>query len=143
MRFGDRRTNPSGCFPPLMPYRQLDTTWAWAVALIVIVALLADVRHDIRRLVRGRSSVLAGILSWFVFEGITLSPGLNEFAQATYNYAIFCVLLSAAGFLAGYHLLTPTFVADRIASHLRPLDNPELLWRVVLVCGILGFAPIV
>src|SRR5262245_31655585 len=125
-----------------MSQSDLDTIWAWMVTALVVAALLAELRSDIRRLVRARSVVLLGILSWYLYEGIKLSPGLKEFDQTTYNFSILCVLLSAIGFLVGYHTLPPCQWADRVATRFRALDDPELLWRVVLVCAILGFAPI-
>ncbi|MBI4470311.1 MAG: oligosaccharide repeat unit polymerase [Acidobacteria bacterium] len=121
---------------------ELDNFWVWVVALLMVGLLVAYVGPDVRRLVRGRNVVLAGILAWFLLEGITLSPGLREFDQATYDYSVLCVFLSSAAFLAGYHLLTPTRLFDPVALRFRLLDDPEALWRLVLICSLIGFLPI-
>jgi oligosaccharide repeat unit polymerase len=114
----------------------------WTTVLVAI-ALVVDLQHDIRRLVSGRSVVLLGIGSWFLLEALTLSPSVRAYSQDQYNAGVCYVALAVAGFLAGYHLFRgcPAFVP--MAAQVRVLDDPRLLWRVVLFCGVVGFAPIV
>jgi len=112
------------------------------LAAILAGAIAWDVRRDIRRLICGRNVVLAGILAWFLLEAVMLSPGLSEFSQGTYNYSIFCVALAAGGFLAAYYA-TPGFrLWDPVVARFRMLDHPRVLWAVVVVCAIIGFAPV-
>jgi oligosaccharide repeat unit polymerase len=105
-------------------------------------ALFSELRRDVRRLVRGRSVVLIGIVSWFLLEGVQLSPVLRTFSQSTYDYCILCVALSLAGFLIGYHVLRPSTFFEPVAQQLIQLDNPSRLWRVVVACAAIGFAPV-
>lgn len=119
-----------------------NTLSAWLLLIIVCGALLSDLRRDVRRLVRGRSVVLIGIVSWFLLEGIQLSPVLRTFSQATFDFSIFCVALSLVGFLIGYHLLRPSAFFEPVAQQLVELDNPDRLWRVIVACAAIGFAPV-
>jgi oligosaccharide repeat unit polymerase len=116
---------------------------AIGAAVLVAIALVADVRHDIRRLLCGRSVVLLGIASWFLLEALTLSPELVKYNQADYDFGVWCIVLSVVGFLAGYHGLKGCPVFAPMAARVRLLDDPRLLWRIVLFCGVVGFAPIV
>ncbi len=104
--------------------------------------LIADIRYDLRRLVSGRSVVLVGIGSWYLFEAINLSPEVLTYNQSQYNYGILCVVLAAISFLGGYHLTRgwKGFVA--VASRVPTLDDHRILWRLVAFCSVIGFAPI-
>ena len=110
---------------------ELDNTFGWAATLFVLAALLADIRHDIRRLICGRSVVLIGIFCWFLLEGVKLSPVLNTYSQATYNTAILYVFLAAICFLAGYHWTNGCHVFNAMANTVRSLDDDRRLRTVV------------
>lgn len=109
---------------------------------LVVGAIVADVHTDLRRLARARNVVLLGILAWFLLETVTLSPVLCQFSQETYDFGVICVLLSAASFLLGYHQTQGCKLVDTIAGRVRCLDNPRVLWTVVVVCAVLGLAPV-
>ena len=111
-------------------------------AALVAIALVVDLRHDIRRLVSGRSAVLLGICAWFLLEALTLSPALVNYSQDEYNFGVLCVVLSVLGFLAGYHALQGCPIFVPLAAKVRALDDLRLLWWLVLFCGVVGFAPI-
>lgn len=120
----------------------IDNTSAYAVSAFIVVALLFDLRNDVRNLIRGRNVVLVSIFCWFLLEAVNLSPVLNTFSQATFNLAIFYVFIAAAAFLAGYHLTAGCRFTDPLAAQFRCLDNPRVLWLVVAICAVIGFAPV-
>ena len=124
-----------------MPH-SLNILPALGAALIVAIALLADVRHDIRRLLSGRSVVLLGIASWFLLEAITLSPEVKTYSQSQYDFGALCVVLATLGFLAGYHGTQGCKSFETLAARVRVLDNPRVLWRLVVCCAVVGFAPV-
>lgn len=116
---------------------------AVGATLLLATAILLDIRQDVRRLVRGRNVVLLGIFAWFLLEALTLSPGLRDYKQTEYNYGIFCVLVAMLCFLVGYHASLGCTWFGPAAERVALLDDPKLLWRVVLFCGVIGFAPII
>lgn len=109
---------------------------------MVVIAIFRDLRGDLRRIARARNVVLIGMIAWFLLEGITLSPGLRQFDQSTYNFAVLCVLLALVAFLVGYHGTRGTRWFDGVGRTMSRLDDPEVLWKVVLVCSLIGFAPV-
>ena len=120
----------------------LSTIPAIGVTALLAFTLIADVRNDIRRFVSGRSVVLLGIFSWFLFEALTLSAEVRQYNQGQYNFGIFCVVISIGAFLAGYHLTKGCGFFEPIAAKVCVLDNPRALWRLVVICAIIGFARI-
>ena len=122
-----------------MPH-SLSILPAVAATAILAIALIADVCcRDIRRLVSGRSVVLLGIASWYLFEALTLSPEVLTYDQGQYNFGIVCVVLAMAGFLAGYHGSAGCKLFEPIAARVQILDNPRVLWRLVVFCAVVGF----
>lgn len=121
---------------------QMDNSFGWAATLFVLATLLADLRHDIRRLISGRSVVLVGIFCWYLLEAIKLSPGLSNYSQATYNLVVFYVVLAAAAFLAGYHLTNGCWLFDPLARSVSILDDRRVLWAMIAFCALIGFAPV-
>ncbi len=107
----------------------LDNTSAWAVTAFIAIALLFDLRHDVRNLIRGRSVVLVSIFCWFLLEAVNLSPVLSTFSQATFNLAIFYVFVAAAAFLVGYHFTAGCRFVDPIG---RPVPHA---WIIRACCG--------
>ena len=107
-----------------------------------MVALLFDLRHDVRNLVKGRSVVLVSMFCWFLLEAVNLSPVLSAFSQATFNLAIFYVFVAAVSFLVGYHLTQGCRFTDSIAGQFRCMDNPRVLWMIVAICALIGFTPV-
>jgi oligosaccharide repeat unit polymerase len=124
-----------------LPYSLSTLTTVGATALLAIT-LLADIRHDIRRIISGRNVVLLGIFSWFLLEALTLSPEVHQYSQSQYDFGIFCIVLSIGGFLAGYHATRGCGFFEPIAARVRTLDDPRVLWRLVVLCAVIGFAPI-
>lgn len=125
-----------------MSPNHLSNVFGIVAAALVAGALVADLRSDVRRLARARNVVLAGILAWFLLEAVTLSPALRLFSQETYHVGVLCVLLSAASFLFGYHQTQGCKLVDGVAGRVRQLDDPRILWTVVVVCAVLGLAPV-
>jgi oligosaccharide repeat unit polymerase len=121
----------------------LSNTPAIVVALGLALALVAHTGTDLRLLLRGRNVVLAGIASWFLVEAITLPADLGVYSQDEYTRGVLGVAASALAFLAGYHGTNGCPVFPRLARLVRPLDDPALLWRLVLTGAVIGFAPIV
>ena len=120
----------------------LDNTFGWVATLFVVIALFADLRHDIRRLISGRSVVLVGILCWYLLEAVKLSPVLDTYSQATYNLSVFYVVVATIAFLAGYHLTTGCRYFDPLAHAVSILDDRRMLWALVSFCALIGFAPV-
>jgi oligosaccharide repeat unit polymerase len=120
----------------------LSTIPALAATLLLAIALFADLRHDIRRLVRGRNVCLLGLFAWFLLEALTESGELRGYSQGDYNLGVFSVVLGILGFLLGYHGTTGCPLFEPMAARVTVLDDPQVLWRVVLCCGVIGFAPI-
>jgi oligosaccharide repeat unit polymerase len=120
----------------------MNTLFAQGATLLATAALVADLRHDLRRLVQGRSIVLIGIFSWYLLESLTLSPAIYAYPQATYDYGILAVAAAIVAFLVGYHATAgcPWFLP--MAAKVSALDDPRMLWRVVALSAIVGFAPI-
>jgi oligosaccharide repeat unit polymerase len=115
---------------------------AVVVTLLLAISLFADLRHDIRRILRGRSVVLLGFFAWFLLEALTESGELRAYSQSDYNLGIVCVALAISTFLLGYHATVGCRWFEPMASRITVLDEPQALWRVVLFCGVIGFAPI-
>jgi oligosaccharide repeat unit polymerase len=123
-------------------HAELSTLPAIGATVILLVAIVADIRHDLRRLVSGRSVVLLGILSWFLFEALTETRGLVGYTQSEFNFGVLCVVLAIGAFLVGYHFTKGCGAFEPIAKKVRQLDNPRLLWRLVVICAVIGFAPV-
>ena len=121
----------------------LTNLTAIGLAIIIVAILVLDVHRDIRRLVSGRNVVLLSIIAWFLVEAIQLPVEVQRYSQSSYNFGVFCVALAMLAFLIGYYGISQGCrLFDGPASHIRVLENPDLLWRVVLIGALLGFAPI-
>ncbi len=72
-----------------------------------------------------------------------LPSSLTVFTQDEYTLGIVAVSLSIVSFLLGYHKTEGCPIFPKLASVVRPLDKPAMLWRLVVVGAIVGFAPIV
>lgn len=121
----------------------LSNTPALVAAAALVAALLANTGADVRRLLSGRNVVLVGIASWFLLEAITVPAGLAAYSQDEYTLGVIAVLAAMVAFLAGYHLGGGCPAFPRLARVVRPLDDPALLWRLVWIGAVVGFAPIV
>lgn len=119
----------------------LENFSAILVSLGVVILILTDIRHDLRRLVRGRNVVLLSIFAWYLLEAVQAPGGTSIYSQSEYDFGVLCVALATGCFLAGYQWRgCPIFA--RYAKRVTVLDDHELMWRLVLVCSILGFTPI-
>ena len=115
---------------------------AVAVTAALVLAIVADVRNDLCRVVRGRNVVLLSILAWFLVEALQVPAALAAYTQTEYDFGVLCVGLAMVSFLAGYETQgCPLFI--RFARNVSVLDDPNLLWRLVWLSSIIGFAPIV
>jgi len=112
------------------------------VSLYVAWSIYRDIKVDVRRLLSGRNIVLCGIAAWFLLEAVLLSDEVRTYTQGTYDYSVFCVFLAAVSFLYGYQNTQGCRVFDPLITRFRWLDDPQMLWRVVLICGVIGFAPV-
>jgi oligosaccharide repeat unit polymerase len=111
-------------------------------AMLLFATLVVDVRHDLRRLISGRSVVLLGIASWFLLEAIKLSPEVSIYSQSQYDFGVLCVVLATLSFLGGYHLTSGWKGFEAAAAKVCILDDHRILWRLVALCTAIGFAPI-
>lgn len=116
---------------------------AVALAAVLLFALLANTGTDLRRLLSGRNVVLIGIASWFVLEAVTVPAALAAFTPGEYTLGVVAVGAATAAFLLGYRTTAGCPAFPRLARVIRPLDDPAVLWRLVLTGAIVGFAPIV
>jgi oligosaccharide repeat unit polymerase len=118
-----------------------------APALVAAIALLgalgANTGGDLRRLLSGRNVVLVGIGSWFLLEALALPEALAVYTQGEYTLGVSAVVASMVAFLLGYHASGGCPVFPRFGRTVRPLDDPALLWRIVLAGAVVGFAPVV
>src|SRR5437899_3365226 len=73
------------------------------LALCIGLAIWADVRTDLCRIVSGRNVVLGAIGAWYLIEALILPAELRTYSQRQYNLGIFYVGLAFAAFLLGYH----------------------------------------
>lgn len=121
----------------------LSNAPAVAAAGAIAIALVANTGSDLRRLLSGRNVVLVGIASWFLLEALMLPSKLQEFTQSEYNAGVFAVVAAMGAFLFAYHKTggCPAFPA--MARSVRALDDPDLLWKLVWIGALVGFAPLV
>lgn len=120
----------------------LSNASAIALAVVLLFAIFANTGTDLRRLMSGRNVVLVGIASWFLLEAIMLPAGLAPYSQSEYTLGVVAVGAAIGAFLLGYHQTYGCPAFPQIGRVVRPLDDPALLWRLVLTGGLVGFAPI-
>lgn len=125
------------------PVSSLSNFLALLLSAAVIYAIYYDVRNDIRRVIRARNVVLAGILIWYMLEAILRKSTLESFTQREYNFGVICVALATVSFLAVYHYWPQPRFLDPVGERLRALDDPEFLWKLVMVGSIIGFLPVI
>lgn len=114
-----------------------------AAAVALVIALVANTGTDLRRLMSGRNVVLVGIASWFLLEAITLSSGLMAYTQEEYNLGMAAVVAAMGAFLIGYHKSRGCPAFPAMARSVRALDDPNVLWKLVWIGAVIGFAPLV
>jgi oligosaccharide repeat unit polymerase len=121
----------------------LSNTPAIVATLVLLGALGANTGGDPRRLLSGRNVVLVGIASWFLFEALTLPEALTVYTSGEYTLGVAAVVASMLAFLLGYHGSGGCAAFPQFGRTVRRLDDPELLWRLVLTGAVVGFAPII
>lgn len=135
----------------MQPLTHLDNTAGWLLAGFVVILLAVDLRHDVRRLIRGRNVVLIGILVWYLIEAMMLPESMHRidenldqpvFSQALYNQGLLYVALAAVSFILVYDLCTP-WQWQPASRLLLQLENPGFLWKIVLIGAAIGFTPVI
>jgi oligosaccharide repeat unit polymerase len=116
---------------------------AYVVTFLVLMAILWDVRTDVRRLVSGRNMVLCSIGAWYLLEALMLPDGLRIYNQAQYNFGLLYVTLAFAGFLLGYHQSEGCPYFPALAEKITFFDDEKWLWRLVAVGAAIGFVPVI
>ena len=116
---------------------------AYLLAAVFALALWADLRHDLCRLVSGRNVVLVAMAAWYLLEAIKLPDELRSYTQAQYNGGLFHVFLAFTAFLLGYHYTSGCSFFPALGEKITFFDDEKWLWRLVLIGAIIGFAPIV
>jgi hypothetical protein len=126
-----------------MDLSELSAISAYLLAAVLGLAIWADVRHDICRLVTGRNVVLVAMAAWYLLEAIMLPEGLRRYTQEQYNLGIFYVGLAFTGFLAAYHYTSGCPFFPALGEKITFFDDEKWLWRLVLAGAAIGFAPII
>jgi oligosaccharide repeat unit polymerase len=121
----------------------LNAMPAYFLAALFVLALWADVRQDLCRLVSGRNVVLCAMCAWYLLEAIMLPEALCRYSQEQYNVGVFHVGLALTGFLVGYHYTSGCSFFPALGEKITFFDDEKWLWRLVLIGAIIGFAPIV
>jgi len=124
-------------------YNDISATGAYLLAVLVAVAILADVRHDLTRLVSGRNVVLLAIGAWYLFEMVMLPAALRSHTQEEFNLGVCYVGLAFLSFMLGYHYTSGCSLFLAMGKRISFFDDERWLWRIVLVGALIGFAPIV
>ena len=124
-----------------MDFDTLSNLPAWLLLALVLGVIALDVYSDIRRLISGYNVVLIGIIAWYLLEAIQMPRAVREFGQDAYNLGIFCVAMAAASFLIGYGTRGCS-VFPHFGRRVELLDDPHLLWQLIVICSVIGFAPI-
>lgn len=107
----------------------------------VIGAIAYDCRRDIRQLVSARNMYLITLITWFLFEAVTVPNELSKFPQSIYDFGILCVCTSAVGFLVTYHS-SGWKLFDGLFCRLAFIERPNLVWRTFLFGASLGLLPL-
>ncbi len=108
----------------------------------ILLAILADVHKDVRRLISARNLGLFTLVAWFLYEAITLPEEVAAYSQDHYNLCVGYVLLAAVSMLAVYHSLRGGMFDD-FASRVYRADRPDILWLIFLVGFAIGLAPLI
>src|SRR5713101_1158273 len=116
---------------------------AYLLAALIGLAMWADIRHDLCRLVSGRNVVLIGIAAWYLLEAIMVPDELRRYTQAQYNVGLFLVFLAFTTFLLGYHYTSGCSLFPVMGEKITFFDDEKWIWRLVVIGAIIGFAPIV
>jgi hypothetical protein len=116
---------------------------AYFLAALIALALWADLRHDVCRLVSGRNVVLLCIGAWYLLEAIVVPDALLSYTQEQYNLGIFHVALAFTAFLLGYHYTSGCSLFPAMGEKITFFDDEKWLWRLTMIGAIIGFTPIV
>jgi len=115
---------------------------AWLATAMIAGAMIADLRHDVRRLISARNVVLGGIFIWYLLEALKAGPAVMAYGPAAYEYGIFLVMLGAGSFLVGYHR-SDVKCFDGWARRAIRLDDWEFRRNTLWVGACIGLIPIV
>jgi oligosaccharide repeat unit polymerase len=116
----------------------LSNGLAIVVAILVVGCLAYDVRRSLYRILLGRTVVLVSVLYWYLLEAIRVPEALESYTPGENHFGLFCVALSVLVFLAAYHG-TGFNLFGALGRRLSVLDNPQVLWRMMLAGMAIGF----
>jgi len=108
----------------------------------VLACLAFDLRHNLNHILLGRSMVLFAVMYWYLLEAVRLPRDLSEYTQAEYDFGLFCVGISVFVFLVAYHRSRLTLFSA-LTRRLPILDDPRVLWRLLLGAMAIGFMSLV
>jgi len=112
-------------------------------AIVATVALLAciafDLRHNIYRIMTGRTVVLVSVFLWYLLEALVVPNDLAAMTtQGEYDAGLLFVAVGVMAFLATYHSISiPLF--GPLARRLPYLNEPRVIWPLLLGCLMIGF----
>jgi len=116
----------------------LSNALAIAIATLVVACLVYDVRRNLYRILLGRTVVLVSVLYWYLLEAIRVPEAIQSYAPNENHFGLICVLLSVGVFLAAYHS-SPFNLFAGLGRRLCVLDDPRVLWRMLLAGMAIGF----
>jgi oligosaccharide repeat unit polymerase len=116
----------------------LSNGLAIAIAALVVGCRVFDVRRNLYRILLGRTVVLVSVLYWYLLEAIRVPEAIQNYTPNENHFGLFCLLLSVGVFLAAYHA-SPLNLFGGLGRRLGVLDNPRILWRMMLAGMAIGF----
>jgi oligosaccharide repeat unit polymerase len=116
----------------------LSNGLAIAIAAFVVACVVVDVRRSLYRILLGRTVVLVSVLYWYLLEAIRVPEAIQNYTPSQNHFGLFCVLLSVGVFLAAYHS-SPLNLFGGLGRRLCVLDDPRILWRMMLAGMAIGF----
>jgi oligosaccharide repeat unit polymerase len=111
---------------------------AVGAAIFVMGCIAFDLRHNLYRLLTGRSVVLVSVLYWYLLEAVRLPKDLEQYSQDEYSYGLLCVVLSVVAFLIAYHGSRVSLFAA-LGRRMPLLNNPRVVWYLALSAMTIGF----
>ncbi len=116
----------------------LSNGLAITIALLVVACLVYDLRRSLYRILLGRTVVLVSVLYWYLLEAIRVPEAIQNYSPNENHFGLWCVALSVGVFLTAYHT-SPLNLFGGLGRRLRVLDDPRVLWRMLLAGMTIGF----
>jgi oligosaccharide repeat unit polymerase len=111
---------------------------AIGAAIFVLGCIAFDLRHNLYRLLTGRSVVLVSVLYWYLLEAIRLPKDLERYTPDEYSFGLLCVVLSVIAFLVAYHGSRISLFAA-LGRRMPLLNNTRVVWSLALTAMAIGF----